>query len=100
MSSEQTPCTGIPRASDSVRAVTSPTRSPVNGPGPTPTATAVRSRAVTPARARTSAIPGASISPCRIASSDSKVATTASPSWSATVTCGVAVSKASSTVRA
>src|SRR6478735_3539900 len=91
MSSEQTPYTA------SVRAVTSPTRRPVNGPGPTPTAMPVSAATVTPAAVSTCSIPGASISPCRIDSSDSKVATTDDPSWSATVTCGVAVSKASST---
>ena len=69
----------------------------MNGPGPTPTAMPVSDEAVTPAAASTCSIPGASISPCRIDSSDSKVATTEVPSWSATVTCGVAVSKASST---
>ena len=97
MSSEQTPCTGSVRARASVRAVTRPTRRPVNGPGPTPTAMPVSALTVTPAEVSTCSIPGASISPCRIDSSDSNVATTDDPSWSATVTCGVAVSKASST---
>ena len=62
-----------------MRAVTSPTRSPVNGPGPTPTAIPVRSAAVAFASASTCRIPGASISPCRIDSADSKVATTDVP---------------------
>src|SRR3982751_5083427 len=42
-------------------------------------------------------MPGASISPCRIDSLAEYSATTRSPSCRATVTCGVAVSKASST---
>ena len=43
-----TPCTGTPSASASVRAVTSPTRRPVNGAGPVPTTTAVSVGAVDP----------------------------------------------------
>ena len=45
MSSEHRPYTGTPRTAPSTRAVTTPTRSPVYGPGPTPTATAPRSAA-------------------------------------------------------
>ena len=97
-SSEQTPCTGRSRAKPSVLAVTSPTRRPVNGPGPTPTAIAGE---VTHADARLGqhvgdprrehlAVPhrllGLERSPAR-----------SRPSCRATVTWGVAVSKASST---
>ena len=39
----------MPSTAPSVRAVTSPTRRPVNGPGPMPTATAVSARRSTPA---------------------------------------------------
>src|SRR6185437_543024 len=96
MSMVQTPCTGRPSASPSARAVTSPARSPVYGPGPVPTAIPVRSPAAAPAVAITRAMAGASSSPCRRASTASSAVTTAVPSCSATVTAGVAVSKASS----
>ena len=62
-SSEHTPCTGMPSTAPSTRAVTTPTRSPVYGPGPTPTATAVRSARDAPASASTFAIIGVSSSP-------------------------------------
>src|SRR4051794_3147818 len=80
-----------------VRAVTRPTRRPVNGPGPTPTATAVMSWRATHVSSSSAVIPGASSSPCRRASTVVEEATTRSPSCRATVTAGVAVSKASST---
>jgi hypothetical protein len=83
----------------SVRAVTSPTRRPVNGPGPVPTASAVRSWRTSPASRSTRSISGASCSPCFIRCSERASATTDSPSCRATVTYGVAVSKASSTSR-
>ena len=44
---------------------TTPTRSPVNGPGPTPTATASTSRACCPASAKHTRQQGPSSSPCR-----------------------------------
>ncbi|MCY1383675.1 hypothetical protein D9M69_718260 [compost metagenome] len=83
-----------------VRAVTRPTRSPVNGPGPTPTAIPVRSAGVAPASARTWAMSGASCSPWRMLLVAVASATTSVPSWRATVTVGEAVSNASSTLRA
>ena len=89
----------MPSTAPSVRAVTSPTRRPVNGPGPTPTATAVSSRRSTPASASTASIAGASSSPCRRASTVVRSASSRAPSRDATVTAGVAVSRASSTVR-
>ncbi len=97
-SSEHTPWTGTPSTWAIVRAVTSPTRSPVNGPGPTPTAMPVRSAGRAPASASTRSISGASCSPWRMACGEVAAATTSLPSWSATVTVGEAVSKASSTV--
>ena len=66
-----TPYTSTSRTNASVRAVTNPTRSPVNGPGPTPTAIPVTSAALAFASASTRRMPGASISPCRIDSADS-----------------------------
>src|SRR5690349_8903360 len=80
-----------------VRAVTTPTRRPVNGPGPTPTATAVRSCRTTPASSMQRAMSGARCSPCFIGCSEECSTTTRSPSWRATETSGVAVSKARST---
>ena len=56
-SSEHTPNTGTSQASPSVRAVTSPTRSPVKGAGPVPTTTASTPPGTRPRRAR----PGSSL---------------------------------------
>ena len=53
-----TPWTGMPRTWPSMRAVTSPIRNPVNGPGPTPTAISVSSRRSTPAELSTPTIAG------------------------------------------
>src|SRR5580700_8197189 len=86
----------MPSAAPSTFAVTTPTRSPVYGPGPTPTATPVRSRCDTPAPAITLAIEGASSSAWRCASTVTSWASGWPPSWSATVTAGVAVSSPSS----
>src|SRR4051812_31644818 len=96
MSRLHTPDTSMPSTSAIVRAVTSPTRSPVNGPGPTPTAIPVRSRAVIPAFSSAAAIAGASSSPWRSASTVVDDATI-SPAGvaSATVTAALEVSKAS-----
>src|SRR5438128_10791343 len=83
----------MPSTAPSTRAVTTPTRSPVYGPGPTPTATAVRSARDAPASAMTFAIMGASSSPWRRPSEANASETTRSPSCKATLTAGVAVSK-------
>ena len=97
----KTPWTGISRTNARVRAVTSPTRSPVNGPGPTTQMViAVRSAALAPASASTSWMPGANISPWRIDSSDAGPHNRVTVMQVANVICGVAVSKASSTCRA
>src|SRR4029077_20939615 len=85
----------MPSTAPSTRAVTTPTRSPVYGPGPTPTATAVRSARDAPASASTLAIIGASSSPWRRPSAAYASETTRSPSCKATLTTGVAVSKPS-----
>ena len=92
----QTPCTGTPRALPSTRAVTSPTRSPVYGPGPVPTAIAVRSPAASRPRASTCVDAAASSSPWRRASTVVRIGQHLFPSCRATVTAGVAVSNASS----
>ena len=94
----QTPSTGMPSTAPRVRAVTSPTRSPVNGPGPTPTAIAgqVASGRRPPRRARRR-------SPARAARrAVGRRPWCARPAPArrrrrATVTAGVAVSRASST---
>src|ERR1022692_2371429 len=78
----------------STRAVTRPTRRLVYGPGPVPTAIEVRSRGAAPATASTRWIDGVSSSPWRRASTADSCASTPEPSCSATVTAGVAVSKA------
>jgi hypothetical protein len=88
-----TPNTGMPRAKANVRAVTRPTRSPVNGPGPVPDTTALTSAAMRPALARTSAMAGATYSPWRRGSSVLDSASTLSPSWRATVMAEVAVQR-------
>src|SRR5262245_9913540 len=98
-SSVHTPLTGRPSTAPMVRAVTSPIRRPVNGPGPTPTAMPVRSPRSMFACWNTCAIAGASSSPCRMTSTCVLSASTCVPSCTATVTAGVAVSKASSTGR-
>jgi hypothetical protein len=84
---------------EGARAVIRPTRRPVNGPGPTPTATPVSSVRERPASASTFSIPGASSSPCLRASISVCSASTPSSPRSATVTAGVAVSKAKSSTR-
>ena len=86
----------MPSAAPSTFAVTTPTRRPVYGPGPTPTAIPVRSRGDTPASAMILAIDGASSSAWRCASTVTSWASGWPPSWSATVTAGVAVSSPSS----
>ena len=77
MSSEQTPCTGMP--ADQRERPRGHQAHPQPGerarPDPDRDAGQVDA-AVAPACASTCSIPGASISPCRIDSSDSKVATT------------------------
>src|SRR5690349_20881792 len=96
MSRLQTPETSMPSTSPILRAVTSPTRNPVNGPGPTPTAIPVRSRGVTPADSSAAAIAGASNSPWRSASTVVDEATISPVGVaSATVTAALEVSKAS-----
>ena len=67
-SSVPTPYAGIASESASAAAVTSPTRSPVKGPGPTPATTAPSSRGRTPDSWSTASIAGASSSPCARAS--------------------------------
>src|ERR1700691_5255992 len=93
-----TPMAGMPSALARTRAVTRPARSPVYGPGPVPTATASRSVRAAPPSASTFSIIAASSSPCRRELTTASAASTRDPSCRATVTAGVAVSKASSTV--
>src|ERR1700691_3056633 len=89
---------GWPSALARTRAVTRPARSPVYGPGPVPTATASRSVRAAPPSASSFSIIAASSSPCRRDLTTASAASTRDPSCRATVTAGVAVSKASSTV--
>src|SRR5439155_10245452 len=100
---EHTPYSGTSAASANAAAVTSPTRSPVNGPGPSPATTAPTAVGAAPASASTSRIAGPSSSPCRRGSTFTRTAGgRPEPSvTAAAVTAGVAVSTAStSTVRA
>ena len=89
----------MPSARPSTRADTSPTRSPVNGPGPVPAAIAVSSPRVVPAADRAWSTSGATDSPCRIGWSLVSEARTrpAASSYTATLTSGVEVSRARST---
>src|SRR5699024_5206871 len=64
-SRQETPYRGMSLAWAKVLAVTSPTRSPVNGAGPVPAATLCRSAGAAPTCCRHSAISGVSVSTCR-----------------------------------
>ena len=98
-SSEQTPWTGSRPGRANASALVIPTRNDVNGPGPTPTARSVTSPTDRPAATRTSRSIGASSSPCRRAPISVASASTAVPSWTATVTAGVDVSRARRSTR-
>src|SRR6185312_6398867 len=69
-----TPCSGLPQAKASDRAVAMPERKPVNGPGPTPTTRASMSAPVTSAVVMILPIPGASTSAWLRVSSVAKAA--------------------------